>query len=243
MTYCVALNLDSGLVLLADTRTNAGIDNISTFRKMFTWAVPGERAIALLTSGNLAITQAVVSQLQERIDHPLDGVPTLLSAATMFEAVQIVANTMRDIQTRYGPGLAAMNESALASIVVAGQRQGGVPRLFLVYSAGNFIEATEDTPFFQIGETKYGKPIIDQVLSTDLSLEAGVTLCLLSMASTMRSNLSVGMPLDVAVIPKDSFSFEQLRRIEPDNAAFWALAEAWSSKLRASFEAMRSHKV
>ncbi len=243
MTYCVALNLNSGLVLLADTRTNAGIDSISTFRKMFTWSVPGERAIALMTSGNLAITQAVISQLQERIDHPQEGVPTLLSAETMFEAVQIVANTMRDIQTRYAPGLAAMNESALASIVVAGQRQGGVPRLFMVYSAGNFIEATEDTPFFQIGETKYGKPIIDQVLSIDMSLQDGVTLSLLSMASTMRSNLSVGMPLDVAVIPKDSFNFEQLRRIEPDNADFWALAEGWGEKLRASFEEMRSHKV
>ncbi len=240
MTYCIAMKLDAGLVLLADTRTNAGIDNISTFRKMFTWSVPGERAVALLTSGNLAITQAVVSQLQERIDYPQDGVPTLLTVETMFEVVQLVADTMRDVQSRYGPALAAMNENALASIVVAGQRMGGVPRLFLVYAAGNFIEATDDTPYFQIGETKYGKPILDQVMSLDLSVQEGVTLGLLSMASTMRSNLSVGMPIDVAVVSRDRFAFDQIRRIEADDQAFWDLSNAWSAKLKASFEDLRS---
>ncbi len=243
MTYCVGLQLEDGLVCLSDTRTNAGVDNIATFRKMFTWTVPGERAIVLLTSGNLAITQAVVGQLRENIDHPKPGVATLLSVDSMFEVVELVATTMREVQHRYGPGLAAMNESSLASIMVGGQRRGGVLRLFLVYAAGNFIEATEDTPFFQIGEPKYGKPILDQVMSPDMTLDAGVTATLLSMASTMRSNLSVGMPLDIAVIRRDTFAFEQLRRIEPDNPAFWELADAWSGKLRSAFEELKAFKV
>jgi len=152
MTYCVALKLNAGLVCLADTRTNAGIDNISKFKKLFTWKKPGERAITMMTSGNLAITQAVMSLLQQNIDNPKENVETLFSAPSMFRVAEIVGEAMRTIQTRYGPGLSARGENSTSAILLAGQRKGGQHRLFMIYSAGNFIEATDDTPFLQIGE-------------------------------------------------------------------------------------------
>ncbi len=243
MTYGVALRLNEGLVMLSDTRTNAGIDNFSRFKKMFTWTRDGERAISMMTSGNLAITQAVISRLQENLDHPKPDVPTIFTASTMLEVVELVGETMREVQHQYGPGLAALNESSLASIVVGGQRQGGVQRLFLVYAAGNYIEATEDTCFFQIGEHKYGKPILDQVLDLDMPLDAGVVACLLSMASTMRSNLSVGMPLDLAVIPRDGLRFDRQQRIEDGDETFRVLSEAWSNRLRDAFAELSQWKV
>lgn len=234
MTYCVAIRLTEGLVLLADTRTNAGVDNISKYRKLFTWTAPGERAVALMTAGNLAITQAVLSLLQERIDNNSNN-ESLLSAPSLFRVAELVGDAMREVQNRYGPGLAATGESATSSIVVAGQRAGGQLRLFLVYSAGNFIEATDDTSFFQIGEHKYGKPILDRVISPDTSLEDAKTAALLSMDSTLRSNLTVGMPLDMAVLPAGRFEFSELRRIEPEDPHFHALSHAWSELMREAF--------
>ncbi|MBX2856085.1 MAG: proteasome-type protease [Rhodobacteraceae bacterium] len=235
MTYCVAIRLTTGLVLLADTRTNAGVDNISKYRKLFTWTEPGERSVALMTAGNLAITQAVVSLLQEPIDNPGSNAESVLTAPTLFRVAELVGDAMREVQSRYGPGLAATGESATSSIVVAGQRAGGQVRLFLVYSAGNFIEATDDTSFFQIGEHKYGKPILDRVITPDTSLEDAKTAALLSMDSTLRSNLTVGMPLDLAVLPADSFAFSELRRIEPEDPHFHALSHAWSELMREAF--------
>lgn len=235
MTYCVALRLNEGLVFLSDTRTNAGVDNISSFSKMFTWSVPGERAMVMLTSGNLSITQGVMNLLQENIDLQKEGVPTILAVESMFEVAEVVASAMKEVQTKYGPGLSARGEASDASIVVGGQRQGGVPRLFLIYSAGNFIEATDDTSFFQIGEIKYGKPILDRTLTVDMPLEAASTLAFLSMDSTLRSNLSVGMPLDLAVIARDQFQLTQYRRIGDDDERFRALSNAWSTKLREAF--------
>ena len=235
MTYCVAIRLTTGLVLLADTRTNAGVDNISKYRKLLTWTAPGERAVALMTAGNLAITQAVVSLLQERVDNPNSNGESILSAPSLFRVAELVGDAMREVQSRYGPGLAATGESATSSIVVAGQRRGGLLRLFLVYSAGNFIEATEDTPFFQIGEHKYGKPILDRVITPETSLEDAKTAALLSMDSTLRSNLTVGMPLDLAVLPWNSYAFSELRRIEPEDPHFHALSNAWSELMREAF--------
>jgi len=238
MTYCVAIKLDAGMVFLSDTRTNAGVDNIAKFKKMFTWEVPGERVITMMTAGNLAITQAVISLLQENIDNPENGYETILSAGSMFRVAELVGDAMRVVQGRYGPGLAQMGESTVSSIIVGGQREGGGMRLFHVYSAGNFIEAGEETPYFQIGEHKYGKPILDRVLSTDTPLNVCITAALLSMDSTLKSNLSVGMPLDLAVIETDALRFSQQRRIEEHDANFQQLSEGWSKALRNAFDEM-----
>jgi putative proteasome-type protease len=238
MTYCVALRLNAGLVMLSDTRTNAGVDDIAKFRKMFTWSVPGDRAFVLLTAGNLAITQSVISLLQERID-AADPNGNLFSAKSAYRMAELIGDAMREVQNRYGPGLAQMNESALSSIVLAAQLADQSPRLFLVYAAGNFIEATDDTPFFQIGSSKYGKPILDRVIEPDTTLDDGITAVLLSMDSTLRSDLTVGMPLDMAVIPSDSQDFSINRRIEADDPSYRALSEAWSVAIRDAFVKMR----
>ncbi|RSK30726.1 peptidase [Rhodovulum iodosum] len=243
MTYCLALKLNEGLVCLSDTRTNAGVDNISKYKKMFTWEVQGERVITMVTAGNLAITQAVMSLLQENIDNPESGIETLFTASSMFHMAEIVGDAMRVVQGRYGPGLSSMGESAMSSIILAGHRAGGTPRLFHIYSAGNFIEATDDTPYFQIGDHKYGKPILDRVIGPDTSLETGITAALLSMDSTLRSNLSVGMPLDLAVMPSHSVCFSQLRRIEENDPKFLELSEAWSAALRNAFGEMVKIRV
>ena len=238
MTYCVAIKAKAGLVFLSDTRTNAGVDNISKYKKMFTWEVPGDRVITIMTAGNLAITQAVVSLLQENIDKPQEGIDTLLSADSMFRIAEIVGDAMRVIQSRHGTHIAQMGESTLSSIIVGGQRAGGEMRLFHVYSAGNFIEAVDDTPYFQIGEHKYGKPILDRVITVDTPVNVCITAALLSMDSTLRSNLSVGMPLDLSVIERDELRFSEIRRIEEHDPNYLSLSEAWSNALRNAFNDM-----
>jgi putative proteasome-type protease len=236
MTYCVAIKLEQGLVFLSDTRTNAGIDNISKFKKTFSWEVPGERCITMMTSGNLSITQAVISLLQENIDQPDSGLETILSAPSMFRVVELVGDAMQVVQNRYGQGLAQAGESAASSILVGGQRSGGEARLFNVYSAGNFIEATAETPYFQIGEHKYGKPILDRILTPETPLDIAVTAALLSMDSTLRSNLSVGMPLDLTVCETGKYTFSQSRRIEEHDPNFQRLSAGWSIALRNAFD-------
>lgn len=244
MTYCVAIKIKQGLVFLADTRTNAGVDNVSKVKKLFTWEVPGERVITIMTAGNLGITQAVISELNEDIDRGgASDRPTLLTAESMFEVAQIIGDKMRAAQERYGEGLSARGIESGANIIVGGQKTGGAPRLFLVYAAGNFIEAMDDSPFFQIGEHKYGKPIIDRVITTETELEDAKICALLSMDSTLRSNLTVGMPLDLAVIKTDAFAFDQLRRIEDDNPAFREFSQRWSQELRDAFSVMRGMQV
>lgn len=238
MTYCVAIKLDAGLVFLSDTRTNAGVDNIAKFKKMFNWEVPGERVITMMTAGNLAITQAVISLLQENIDNPENGFETILSANSMFRVAELVGDAMRIVQARYGAGMNQMGESMFSSIIVGGQRKGGGMRLFHVYSAGNFIEAVDETPYFQIGEHKYGKPILDRVITPETPLNVSVTAALLSMDSTLKSNLSVGMPLDLAVIEADAFTFSQQRRIEEHDQNFQQLSMGWSEALRRAFDEM-----
>ena len=239
MTYCVALNLNGGLVFLADTRTNAGVDNVSKVKKLFSWEVPGERVITMMTAGNLGITQAVISELNQQIERPNEYPINLFNAESMFDVAQLVGDTMRIVQRRYGEGLSARGVDSGASIIVGGQRIGGPPRLFLVYAAGNFIEAVEDSPYFQIGEHKYGKPIIDRVITPETDMQDAVICAMLSMDSTIRSNLSVGMPLDLAVIKKDTFQFDQQRRIEADDLAFKQFSEQWSEELRRAFGVMR----
>ena len=237
MTYCVGLLLDAGMVLLSDTRTNAGVDNISVFGKTFIEQVPGERVMALLTAGNLAVTQAVWNRLQEGVT--LGGqTQTLAGVPTMFRAAQLVGEAVRQVFDADGPALRAQGISFDVSIMLGGQIAGSAPRLFLVYAAGNFIEATADTPFLQIGEHKYGKPILDRVLTPATPLADGVTLALISMDSTLRSNLTVGLPIDLTVIRRDALQVGLRRRIGEDDPYFAFLRQRWSESLREAYQAL-----
>jgi putative proteasome-type protease len=235
MTYCVGLLLNDGMVLLSDTRTNAGLDNISTYRKMFTFEDPGERVIVIMTAGSLSVTQTTIAELREAIEDP-DATPdtSIMLAPTMLKVAEIVGDTLAKVRAEVDEKLSAM-QGASASMIVAGQRRGGSMRLFLIYPEGNFIEATEDTPFLQIGEHKYGKPILDRVVKPTTSLSDATKAVLLSMDSTLRSNLSVGMPLDLAVVERDACKVGHKRRIEAGDPAFRAMSEAWSNALRDGF--------
>jgi putative proteasome-type protease len=239
MTYCVAVRVSDGIVMLSDSRTNAGVDNISRFAKMFTFENPGERVMAVMTAGNLSMTQGVISRLRRNIQKNVEegaDVPTLLNVPTLFHAAQLVGAELARMQEQYRESVSRAGVYADASILLAGQRVGGKPRLFLIYSAGNFIEATRDTPFFQIGEHKYGKPILDRVVTADSTLDDMIKAVCLSMDSTMKSNLSVGMPLDLAVLPKNAIKFSTHRRIERDDPSFIAMSKAWEEHLRGGFE-------
>ena len=236
MTYCVGLLLKAGLVLLSDTRTNAGLDNISTYRKMFTFEVPGERVFAIMTAGNLSVTQTTLARLTEAIDDP-DATPetSILKAETMLDVATIVGDMLSRVTVETKARMDRMNQYATASMILAGQRKGGRMRLFLIYPEGNFIEATEDTPYLQIGEHKYGKPILDRVITSDTPLEDARKAVLLSMDSTLRSNLSVGMPLDLCVIETDALRVSERRRIHAKDEDFAAMSAAWSKALRDAF--------
>jgi putative proteasome-type protease len=250
MTYCVGMMLRQGLVMMSDTRTNSGVDNISVFRKMHCWSVPGERVITLLTAGNLATTQSVVSKLEERSKAPDDRHNTLLETPTMFQAAAIVGAVLRET---IGSAASNNGEDASAtfnaSIILAGQIKDMEPRLFLIYPEGNFIEASFDTPFFQIGETKYGRPIILRGYDSEMSFEAAVKLLMVSFDSTLKANLSVGMPLDLMVIARDTFAPTHIRRIESDDAYFRAVSSRWGEALKQallalpdySFESLQPH--
>ena len=235
MTYAVALRLEHGLVFAADTRTNAGIDNIAQYRKLHLWCNEGDRVLVLLGSGNLAITQSVVSLLNEAMAERSEGVATLLNAPNMYRAARVVGDALREGRRIDGPALEASKLGFSASFIFGGQIKSERPRLFQIYPEGNFIEATDDTPFLQIGEHKYGKPILDRVVKPSTSLSDAQKAVLLSMDSTLRSNLSVGMPLDLAVIEKDACKVTQRRRIEAGDPAFRAMSEAWSNALRDGF--------
>jgi putative proteasome-type protease len=220
---------------LSDTRTNAGLDNISTYRKMFTFEEPGERVIVIMTAGSLSVTQTTIAQLHDAIDDP-EATPdtSIMLAPTMLKVAEIVGEKLSHVREEIDHKL-SIAQGASASMIVAGQRKGGGMRLFLIYPEGNFIEATEDTPFLQIGEHKYGKPILDRVVKPSTSIADAQKAVLLSMDSTLRSNLSVGMPLDLAVIEKDALRITQKRRIEAGDPAFRAMSEAWSTALRDGF--------
>ena len=235
MTYCVGLLLNEGIVCLSDTRTNAGLDNISTYRKMFAFEEPGERVIVIMTAGSLSVTQTTLAQLREAIDDP-EATPetSIMLAPTLLQVAGIVGNRLAAVRAEIDHKLSA-SQGASASMIVAGQRRGGAMRLFLIYPEGNFIEATEDTPFLQIGEHKYGKPILDRVVKPSTSLQDAQKAVLLSMDSTLRSNLSVGMPLDLCLIARDACRVTHRRRIEAGDPQFRAMSEAWSSALREGF--------
>lgn len=236
MTYCVGLKLNAGLVLLSDTRTNAGLDNISTYRKMFFFEEPGERVIGILTAGSLSVTQTTLGRLQEAIEDPdADETSSIMKAGSMLQVATIIGDTLNRTRREIAEQTRDLNQQASASFIVAGQRKDGEMRMFLIYPQGNFIMATEDTPFLQIGEHKYGKPILDRVVTPETSLSDAQKAVLLSMDSTLRSNLSVGMPLDLAVIERDALRISNRRRILDGDPAFMAMSAAWSAALRDSF--------
>jgi putative proteasome-type protease len=238
MTYCVGLKLTSGLMFLSDTRTNAGVDNISRFRKQFTWSVPGERALVLMTAGNLATTQAVVSLLEERTKAPSERRPSILELPTMFQIARHVGETLREvIQSNAMSGQWA-DSSFNSTLILGGQVKGMEPRLFMIYPEGNFIEASDDTPFFQIGETKYGRPILVRAYDPDMAIEDAAKLLLVSFDSTIKANLSVGLPLDMQVIEKDALRLGPSKRIEADDPYFRTISNGWGDALKKAFDSL-----
>ena len=243
MTYCVALRLDKGLVFMSDTRTNAGVDNFSTTRKMFTFQTPGERLITIMTAGNLATTQALISLLRERSKVALERDPSILHAPTMFQIARLVGETLREVISDTQKKGQMSAASFHATVIVGGQIQGGQPTLFLVYPEGNFIEITEDTPFFQIGETKYGKPILVRAYEPDMSLQDAVKLLLVSFDSTLKANLSVGLPFDVQTYLNDSFEVATQTRIEIEDPMYQSISKGWGDALKSAFQTLPSYDI
>ena len=243
MTYCVGLLLDDGLVFMSDTRTNSGVDNVSTYRKMFTWSKPGERVITMLTAGNLATTQTLVSLLDERSKTASERKPSLLEAPTMFQVARIVGETLREVIESTSPSGQSADSTFAATVILGGQVAPGEPRLFLIYPEGNFIEATGDTRFFQSGETKYGRPILVRALDPAMSFEESVKLLLVSFDSTIKANLSVGLPLDLQVYSRDSFELGPQRRFEADDPYYQSISNGWSEALKDALKALPDYKI
>ncbi|MDP5220150.1 proteasome-type protease [Ruegeria sp. 2205SS24-7] len=243
MTYAVGMRLNRGLVFMSDTRTNAGVDNISTFNKMFNWSVEGERSITLLTAGNLATTQATVSLLEERTKAPEDRAPSILEAPTMFQVAQLVADTLSDVIAKHGR-LGQQADSAFhATLILGGQIKGGPSRLFLIYPEGNFIEAGDDTPFFQIGETKYGRPILVRAYDPEMSFPETVRLLLVSFDSTIKANLSVGAPLDLLLYDEGSLEAGQRTSFEADDPYFRTISEGWGDALKSALSRLPKYSM
>lgn len=234
MTYCVGILVDEGLVMIADTRSNAGLDNIATFRKLHIFETPGDRAVLLATAGNLAVSQSVLNLLTEGMENRETGeIETLDQMPSMFKSAQFVGRAIREVHRVDGDSL-EQQAGFEVSMLLGGQVKGGRLRLFMIYAAGNFIEATADTPYLQIGEHKYGKPILDRSVTAATELYDALKLGLISMDSTMRSNLGVGLPIDLAVVRRDALACELTYRVEEDEPYFHDLRESWSSALRAA---------
>lgn len=233
MTYCVGLMLDSGLVFASDSRTHAGVDNFARFCKMTLFERPGDRVIVLLSSGNLAGTQAIVSLLKQQNDRCSE--PNLWSAKSMFDTALLVSDAMRAVDRRDGQHLATNKVTFNATFILGGQIKGEPPRLFRMYTQGNFIEASLETPYFQTGETKYGKPIIDRVITRSTSLNDAAKCVLVSFDSTLSSNLSVGMPIDLICYPSDSLEVRMRRRFDEGDGYFCSLGKQWTEGTRQVF--------
>jgi putative proteasome-type protease len=233
MTYCIGIMLDTGLVFASDSRTHAGVDNFASFCKMTVFERVGDRVLVLLSSGNLAGTQAVISVLKQR--NTKDGEPNLWGAESMFNAAMLVSDAMREVNRRDGQHLAGSGVGFNASFILGGQIAGEPPRLFRIYAEGNFIEASPETPYLQTGETKYGKPIIDRVITRSTSLNDAAKCVLVSFDSTMRSNLSVGMPIDLICYERDSLAVRMRRRFDEGDEYFSGLGRQWTEGTRQVF--------
>ena len=234
MTYCVGLLVDTGLVMLSDSRTNAGVDQVNTFRKMETFQRKNDRVLVLMSAGNLGIAQAVVNLLHE-IPDDAERSPKIFRAANMFNAARVVGDALREIYERDAEYLKEHGNDFNGTFILGGQIKGEEPRLFHIYSAGNFIESSADTPYFQIGESKYGKPIIDRVISRSSSLAQAAKCALVSMDSTIRSNLTVGPPLDLAMIRRDEFKLAAHMSIDAEHPYFKMIRERWGFALQEVF--------
>jgi putative proteasome-type protease len=238
MTYCVGMLVNEGLAMIADTRTNAGVDNISSYKKLHVTEVPGDRVIAIATAGNLSVTQTALAMLAEGVRMPGHDVPeTLETAPTLFRAAQLVGYCLNAVRQDLLPTVEAESLKITASMLLGGQVKGGKMGLYLIYAQGNFIECGPDTPYLQIGELKYGKPILDRALRPDTPMAEAVKLGLISFDSTIRSNIAVGPPFDMIVVPKDALHGDQ-RRIEADDPYFKDLGRRWSEALAQAHRAM-----
>ncbi len=238
MTYCIGIRLNTGMVLLSDSRTNAGMDQISTFRKMIVYERPGDRFMVMLSAGNLSISQSVRELLQvEKVDRGAELPPlTIWNATSMFDAACVLGSAVRRVHEQDGPSLQAAGVEFNATMIFAGQIAGEAMRMFLVYSAGNFIESTRETCYFQVGESKYGKPILDRVLTPDTPLDVAAKCALVSMDSTLKSNLSVGLPLDLLVYRDGELRSNAMVCIDESNPYFRMIHSTWGQRLREVFE-------
>jgi putative proteasome-type protease len=232
MTYCVAMRVDEGLVFLSDTRTNAGVDHVSAARKMAVFEQPGDRVLVLLAAGNLALTQAVMQLLSEPAESEQ---ATLYTVSSMSEAARLVGSAVREVHRRDAATLAEFSVDFNCSFILGGQINGQGTRLFMIYAAGNFVEASQVSPYFQIGESKYGKPIIDRVVTPATPLDEVAKCALVSMDSTLRSNLSVGLPLDLLVYERDSLRVTRFASIDGDNDYYQMIHRTWGERLRQIF--------
>lgn len=240
MTYCVGIKLNAGLVFLSDSRTNAGVDNISTYRKMIIYEKPGDRFMVLLSAGNLSISQSVreILQIEQLKESPEHDPVTIWNATSMFDACRVLGQAVRHVYERDAQSLKHAGVEFNVNLIFGGQIRGEGMRLFQVYSAGNFIEATPETPYFQIGEYKYGKPVLDRVLTPDTGLDEAAKCALVSMDSTMKSNLSVGPPLDLVVYEANRFETDQIVCIDMQNPYYRMLHSGWGQKLREVFDSL-----
>jgi putative proteasome-type protease len=236
VSYCVAMQLNNGLIFMSDTRTNAGVDNISQFCKLFTFEKKNERFITLLAAGNLATTQSVISLLEERNKAPTDRGPSIMETPSMFQVARLVGDTLREVIQRNSDVGQKADATFHATFIVGGQIDGSEPRLFLIYPEGNFIEASRDTPYFQIGETKYGRPIMLRAYDAEMSWEAAIKLLLISFDSTVKANLSVGLPLDMLAYQKDSFESMYQDRITSEDPYFLSVSNGWGEALKSAFD-------
>ena len=237
MTYCIGIKLNAGLVFSSDSRTNAGLDQISTYRKMMIYERPGDRFMVLLSAGNLSISQSIRELLQvEKLPNGTGEPITIWSATSMFDAARVLGNTVRRIADHDGPALRQAGVDFNSTMIFGGQIRGEAMRLFLVYAAGNFIEATRETCYFQIGESKYGKPVLDRMIVPSTPIDVAAKCALVSMDSTLKSNLSVGLPIDLLVYKEGSFESQNVVCIDEGNPYFAMVRETWGQRLRDAFE-------
>ncbi len=234
MTYCVAMKLDAGMIFASDSRTNAGVDNVAKYCKMHKFYIPGERVITILTAGNLSVTQNCISMLEQQ-SHVTEGMH-IRNCPSMFDAATLLGDALREVKRRDGPTFLAHDIDASATFIIGGQIKGERPRLFRLYDEGNFIETSQETPYFQIGEIKYGKPIIDRVINSGTGLTDAGKFTLVSFDSTMRSNLSVGLPIDVLLMETDTMTIKLQRRIDESDDYFRMIHSNWADGLREVFK-------
>jgi len=238
MSYCVALKLSRGLVFMSDTLTNGGLDNVSRYPKTFSWGADGERQIMLTTAGNLATSQAVVSILSEQTKKREKRAPSILEAPTMFQVARSVSETLAEVIKSSARGQQQAESTFTSTFILGGQIKGGATRLYLIYPEGNFIEVSEEHPFFQIGETKYGRPILVRAFEKEMTFEDAIKLLMVSFDSTIKANLSVGPPLDINVYDIDSFKAPKSLKIDSENPYFQMVSKEWGQALKESLNSL-----